>query len=183
MVSLVGLYDTNKGSYVTAELTPGTNDNVLRFAVNSAVKATISTTALSIDNVFIDDIRLSANTVNNRISGNDLIFAPNGTGTVNLNDLPFGNDNIVNPTNGALTLQSTGTGYIKFGGTYGVVIPSGVNDDRNVAPELGEVRHNTQIGYMEVFNGTIWIPAVGTLGAAPLSEVLDIMDLWSLILG
>ena len=183
MVSFIGLYDTNKGSYITAELTPGTNDNILRFGINGDVKSTINTTTMSIDNVFVDEIRLNGNTVSNRITNNDLVFSPNGTGTVDLNDIPFGNNQIINATNGALTLQSTGTGYIKFGGTYGVVIPTGVNDDRNVAPELGEVRHNSQIGYMEVFNGTIWIPAVGTLGAAPLSEVLDIMDLWSLVLG
>ena len=183
MVSFIGLYDTNKGSYITAELTPGTNDNILRFGINGAVKATINTTAFNIDDVYVDEIRLNANTVSNRIANNDLVFSPNGTGTVNLNDLPFGNNNIINTTNGALTLASTGTGYIKFSGTYGVVIPTGVNADRNLAPELGEVRHNSQLGYMEVFNGTIWIPAVGTLGAAPLSEVLEIMDLWSLILG
>jgi hypothetical protein len=183
MVSFIGLYDTNKGSYITAELTPGANDNILRFGINGTVKATISTSALSIDNVFVDNIRLNSNTVSNRVANDDLVFAPNGTGTVNLNNLPFGNNNIVNQSNGALTLQSTGTGYIKFSGTAGIVIPSGVNADRNLNPELGEVRHNTQLGYMEVFNGTIWIPAVGTLGAAPLSEVLEIMDLWSLVLG
>lgn len=183
MVSFIGLYDTNKGSYITAELTPGTNDNVLRFGVNNSVKATINSTALAIDNVFVDDIRLNGNTISNRITNNDLVFSPNGTGTVNLNSMPFTNNTIVNTTNSALTLVSTGTGYIKFGGTQGIVIPSGVNADRNDTPELGEVRHNTQLGYMEVFNGTIWIPAVGTLGAAPLSEVLNIMDLWSLILG
>ena len=183
MVSFIGLYDTNKGSYITAELNPGVNDNILRFGINGAVKATLNTTTFAIDNVFVDEIRLNSNTISNRITNNDLVFSPNGTGTVNLNNLPFGNDNIVNTTNGALTLQSTGTGYIKFGGTYGVVIPTGVNNERNLTPELGEVRHNSQLGYMEVFNGTIWIPAVGTLGAAPLSEVLDIMDLWSLVLG
>lgn len=183
MVSFIGLYDTNKGSYITAELNPGVNDNILRFGINGAVKATLDTTTFAIDNVFVDEIRLNSNTISNRITNNDLVFSPNGTGTVNLNNLPFGNDNIVNTTNGALTLQSTGTGYIKFGGTYGVVIPTGVNNERNLTPELGEVRHNSQLGYMEVFNGTIWIPAVGTLGAAPLSEVLDIMDLWSLVLG
>jgi hypothetical protein len=36
---------------------------------------------------------------------------------------------------------------------------------------------------MEVYTGTTWIPAVGTLGAAPLELVLDIMDEWALILG
>jgi hypothetical protein len=183
MVSFIGLYDTNKGSYITAELTPGTNDNILRFGINGIVKSTINSTTMSIDNVLVDNIRLNGNTINNRISGNDLIFTPNGTGLVNLNNLGFGDNSIVNSTNGALTLQSTGTGYIKFGGTLGVVIPSGDNAHRSLTPEAGEIRHNTQLGYMEVFNGTIWIPAVGTLGAAPLSEVLDIMDLWSLVLG
>ena len=183
MVSFIGLYDTNKGSYITAELTPGTNDNILRFGIDGTVKATINTTKMSIDDVYVDDIRLNGNTISNRISGNDLVFAPNGTGTVGLNNILFGNNSITNAASSALTLQSTGTGYIKFGGTFGVVLPTGVNSQRRLNPELGEVRHNTQLGYMEVFNGTTWIPAVGTLGAAPLSEVIDIMDLWGLVLG
>ena len=111
----------------------------------------------------------------------------------NLNSLSFPQNTIRNNTNSALTFNSTGVGYVKFGGTYGVVIPIGTGNpafppgtpqnQRPTVAEVGEIRHNTTLNYMEVYNGSAWIPAVGTLGAAPLSEVLDIMDFWGLILG
>jgi hypothetical protein len=193
IIPLKGIYDSDRDTYITPELTVGANDNALRFYNNGTLTTRINTTALLNNLMHIDNIRLSENTVNNRISGDDLIFAPNGTASVNLNNLSFPENTIRNNTNGPLTFNSTGVGYVKFGGTYGVVIPIGTGNpayapgtpqnQRPVTAEIGEVRHNTSLNYMEVYNGTIWIPAVGTLGAAPLGEVLDIMDFWSLILG
>lgn len=185
VIPLKGIYDSDRNTYITPELTVGANDNILRFYNNGTLTTRINTTALLNNLVYVDNISLSGNTVNNRITGDDLIFAPNGTGSVNLNSLSFPENTIRNNTNGALTFNSTGVGYVKFGGTAGVVIPTGTTAERPALghAEIGEVRHNTTLNYMEVFNGTAWIPAVGTLGAAPLSEVLDIMDLWGLVLG
>ena len=193
IIPLKGIYDSDRNTYITPELTVGANDNTLRFFNNGTLTTRINTTALLNNLIHIDNIQLSGNTVNNRITGDDLIFAPNTTGAINLNNLSFPENTIRNNTNGALTFNSTGVGYVKFGGTYGVVIPTGTGNpayapgtpqnQRPVTAEIGEVRHNTSLNYMEVYNGTIWIPAVGTLGAAPLGEVLDIMDFWSLILG
>lgn len=193
IIPLKGIYDSDRNTYITPELTVGANDNTLRFFNNGTLTTRINTTALLNNLIHIDNIRLSGNTVNNRITGDDLIFAPNTTGAINLNNLSFPENTIRNNTNGALTFNSTGVGYVKFSGTYGVVIPTGTGNpayapgtpqnQRPVTAEIGEVRHNTSLNYMEVYNGTIWIPAVGTLGAAPLGEVLDIMDFWSLILG
>ena len=185
IIPLKGIYDSDRNTYITPELTVGANDNILRFYNNGALTTRINTTALLNNVIYVDNIRLSGNTINNRISGDNLIFAPNGTGSVNLNSLSFPENTIRNNTNGALTFNSTGVGYVKFGGTYGVVIPTGTTAERPAlgTAVIGEVRHNTTLNYMEVYNGTAWIPAVGTLGAAPLSEVLDIMDLWGLVLG
>jgi len=185
IIPLKGIYDSDRNTYITPELTVGANDNILRFYNNGTLTTRINTTALLNNSVYVDNISLSGNTVNNRITGDDLIFAPNGTGSLNLNNLSFPENTIRNNTNGALTFNSTGVGYVKFGGTYGVVIPTGTTAERPAlgTAVIGEVRHNTTLNYMEVYNGTAWIPAVGTLGAAPLAEVLDIMDLWGLVLG
>jgi len=193
IIPLKGIYDSDRNTYITPELTVGANDNTLRFYNNGAVTTRINTTALLNNLIHIDNIRLSGNTVNNRITGDDLIFAPNGIGDLNLNNVSFPENTIRNNTNSALTFNSTGVGYVKFSGTYGVVIPIGTGNpayapgtpqnQRPAVAEVGEIRHNTSLNYMEVYNGTAWIPAVGTLGAAPLSEVLDIMDFWSLVLG
>jgi hypothetical protein len=193
IIPLKGIYDSDRNTYITPELTVGANDNILRFYNNGTLTTRINTSALLNNVVYVDNISLSGNTINNRVTGDDLILAPNGTGAVNLNNLSFPQNTIRNNTNGALTFNSTGIGYVKFGGTYGVVIPIGTGNpafppgtpqnQRPLTAEVGEVRHNTTLNYMEVYNGTAWIPAVGTLGAAPLAEVIDIMDLWGLVLG
>jgi hypothetical protein len=193
IIPLKGIYDSDRNTYITPELTVGANDNILRFYNNGTLTTRINTSALLNNVVYVDNISLSGNTINNRVTGDDLILAPNGTGDVNLNNLSFPQNTIRNNTNGALTFNSTGVGYVKFGGTYGVVIPIGTGNpafppgtpqnQRPLTAEVGEVRHNTTLNYMEVYNGTAWIPAVGTLGAAPLAEVIDIMDLWGLVLG
>ena len=47
----------------------------------------------------------------------------------------------------------------------------------------GETRFNNEIGYLEVYNSTDWIPALGTSGAASEETIQETMNLWSLILG
>jgi hypothetical protein len=41
-------------------------------------------------------------------------------------------------------------------GSTGVVIPTGSSATRPDAPSFGMIRYNTDIGFCEFFNGTIW---------------------------
>ena len=181
--SFTNLYDVDRNTYITPELTIGANDNILRFGVNGTVRATIDSTKLETPAMQVGNLIFSGSTINNPFSGSNINLDPNGTGSLNLNDILVKDNTITNTKDSAIVLKNTGTGYVKFAGTYGVAFPYGNNSERRLTPETGESRYNTQLNYMEVFNGTTWIPAVGTLGAAPLAEVLDIMDFWGLILG
>lgn len=181
--SFTNLYDVDRNTYITPELTIGANDNILRFGVNGTVRATIDSSKLTTPAMQVGNLIISTNYINNPFSNSDINLTPSGTGSINFNNMLVKDDTITNTLDSALVLKNTGTGYVKFNGTYGVVFPSGNTSERRDTPELGETRYNTQLEYMEVYNGTSWIPAVGTLGAAPLSEVLDIMDFWGLILG
>ena len=117
------------------------------------------------------------------MSGSDIIIQPTGTGSINTNGMLVKDSTITNTLNTPLVLAGTGIGYVKFTGTGAVVFPYGNNSQRRLTPEVGESRYNSEINYMEVYNGTTWIPATGTSGAAPLNDVIDIMDLWGLVLG
>ena len=44
----------------------------------------------------------------------------------------------------------------KFLGTEGIVMPQGTTAERPGAPELGTLRYNTQLGFMEQYNATGW---------------------------
>ena len=183
LVSFSNLYDTGRNTYVSPELTWGTNDNTLRFGVNGTVIATITETALFTNSMIIDNINIIDNHIDNIESGADLVILPNGTGYANLNGMPIRDGKIVNSTNTALVLNSTGGGYIKFGGSGAVVFPSGATSARRLLPELGETRFNTTLAYLEIFNGDTWQSAAGSTLAASEADVIEELGLWSLILG
>ena len=49
-------------------------------------------------------------------------------------------------------------------GSSGVVLPAGGSDTRPLAPVFGLMRYNTDLGKIEYFNGTAYLP-LGTAGA------------------
>ena len=67
----------------------------------------------------------------------------------------------------AKTRVSTGqiAGNLKFEGSTGIVVPKGSTADRNSSPESGEIRYNTDLAIMEIYNGTAW----GTMGPFPFA--------------
>ena len=181
-VSFYGIYDSDRNTYITPELSFGNNDKTLRFVIDGSLKATIDSSKLYHNVVDVDNVRLTNNTISNTQASNDLWILPSGTGNSNLNGIKIQNSTIKNELNTPLILSSTGIGYFKFNGG-GLVIPHGTTAERHATPEIGEIRHNTELAYMEVFNGTTWIPAIGGSGTATLDEVNEILDFYSLILG
>lgn len=94
-------------------------------------------------------------------SNDTLIFAPD-TDTLYLENLKIVNNTITNlDTANPLILQNTGIGYYNFTGNNGIVIPSGNNVERPVSPELGDTRWNTEEGYLECFDGSVYVISTG----------------------
>jgi len=168
-------------TFITPELTPGAADNTLRFGVNGTVRATLTSSAFVTNTWHISNVSISGNAISN-LTSNDLYLAPD-SGLTKINNITFDQNLIVNNTNTALTLATTGQGYVKFAGTGALVFPFGDTSERRATPELGETRFNNEIGYLEVYNSTDWIPALGTSGAASEETIQETMNLWSLILG
>jgi len=67
----------------------------------------------------------------------------------------------------AKTRVSTGqiSPFIKFDGTKGIIVPKGSTAQRNSAPESGEIRYNTDLNVMEIYNGSAW----GSMGPYPFA--------------
>jgi hypothetical protein len=76
-----------------------------------------------------------------------------GTGKVNLHNKVYIKDNTITHNNAVVPLEfgATGIGYTKFGGTRGLVIPKGTTLQRPAAAELGTIRYNSDINYIEVY--------------------------------
>lgn len=76
-----------------------------------------------------------------------------GTGKVNLHNKIYIKDNTITHNNAIVPLEmgATGVGYVKFGGTRGTVIPKGTTLQRPAAAELGTMRYNSDVNYIEVY--------------------------------
>ncbi len=137
----------------------------------------------SVTTMDVGNFRLTSNTITNRTSSDPMYLTPNGTGLTYFNGTNYIEENTIwNQTDSALTIASTGQGYVKFTGDLGLVIPTGPTLPAEGAV-TGMIRFNTDLGYVRVFNGTEWISAIGDSTSISLDDTYEIMDTWSLILG
>jgi len=93
------------------------------------------------------------------------------------------NQYIQNLSNTALTVAGTGTGYYLFAGTNGMIIPAGPDIDRRASPEIGETRWNTDLEYLECYDGAVWAVSTGG-GIEVTTEIMeDLSHVYTLMLG
>jgi hypothetical protein len=149
---------------------------------NTLTSPNVNTSTITVSSVTAGGTTFGSNTINN--TSNDIKFSTLGTGQVKFNNVAWiDNNNIQNTTNGAITLTSGGNGYIKFAGTSGMVLPVGNNNNRPINPATGAMRFNTNLGYAEIFNGSIWASVGGSSAVLSTAQVNDTMWAWDLILG
>jgi hypothetical protein len=180
-VSLTGLSDGDYNTYMTAELTPGYNDNIIRFGINGTAAGYIDTSKLYSSTFHIDNVKITNNQITNLVSGNDLEFS--ASGYIGINGVAVSNSTVTNVVNNVLTINSTGTGYVKFDGTAGIVLPSGTNSNRPATPELGQTRYNTDRSVVETWDGANWAVVSGASNAATEEEIVAETNLWAFVLG
>ena len=184
-IRLDGLYDLDENTYVTAELTPGANDNTFRFVSNGVQIADLNASRLSVIDVNVDSININNNQISATTPNTNLVLQTTGTGSIRIGNFAFRTNIITNTVNNAVTqvVQSGPDGYFKIAGTNGFVIPSGRTDQRPGQLEVGMMRFNTTDGRLEIWNGLVWIGAAGTSAGVTAAEATDITILNVLMLG
>jgi hypothetical protein len=131
--------------------------------------------------VVSDQINISSTGLGT-IQSNDPLIVTSGSGSVNLESITINGSNIVNNSNAALTLRSTGLGYVEIVGNNAFAIPVGTSDERAFS-EIGETRWNTDLGYLECFDGSVYQVATGG-GVVVTAQVMqEFADIYALILG
>lgn len=163
-IQLNGVGDVDGDTTVTAELTEGANDNVIRFNVAGTTIVDINSTRLNAPRIEVDSIIIDGNTISTTTNTN-LVLNPQGTGSVVIDNFSIRNNIITNTVaDSVTTFNNTGDGYVKIGGTYGMVIPAGGNAQRPplAFTELGQMRWNTDASRVEVFDGSNWVSAAGS---------------------
>lgn len=120
------------------------------------------------------------------LQSNDPVLLNPTTGITDIERIRFENDNVSNLDETALTLASTGIGYVRFIGSNGVIIPAGTDAERNPSPEVGDTRWNNTNpldNFLECFDGTTWNLATGAGGSISTVENYDLANAYILILG
>ena len=136
------------------------------------------------DMVISDQLRLNGLIAKiEAIQSNEDVFLNPDTGITYIERTKWQGDEITNLNNTALTLASTGAGYYNFSGTNGIVVPFGPTDDRRLTPEVGETRWNSDLQYLECWNGTQWVISTGGGEEVTVPYMDDLGNVWSLILG
>jgi hypothetical protein len=117
------------------------------------------------------------------VQSNDDIRITPFTGITTIERTQWQNNTVTNLNNSAITFASTAIGYLKYQGTNGFVIPAGDIASRRVSPEVGETRWNTELAYLECYDGSVWIVSTGAGDVVDVPAMQDLGNVYSLILG
>jgi hypothetical protein len=184
--NLGGVQSVDGKTRITPESTPGAGNNVIYFYANNNLTATIDSSKLYTIDFQTSALDITSNTISALTSNTDINFTTSGTGGVVIGNLKFTGNSITNTASNAVTVfNETGTGYVKVSGTYGVVLPWGSTAQRPglAYEETGMTRFNTDLGYVEIYNGTIWTSVAGTSSGVTSATAQDIGVQTALTLG
>jgi hypothetical protein len=172
---LGGVFDDDRDTYITAELTPGANDGVIRFYSNGSLAASLDSTGLNTPRIEIDNILIENTSISAVNTNTDMSFQANGTGSVILENFAINESTITNtaPTSNMEIVQ-TGTGYLKFGDAEGFVIPVGTSVERPATPQTGVTRFNTTDSRVEVYDGQNWVSVAGSASGISRADAEDL---------
>lgn len=142
---------------------------------------------VTVDNLITSDQVLveSPNTIKT-IQSNDALQLSSASGILSFEEFQITDNGatqeITNLLDTPTTLVHTGEGYLRFGGSNGFVVPVGTTDERT-SPEVGDTRWNTDLGYLECFDGSVYQVATG--GGRVISESImeDLGNVYALIFG
>ena len=175
-INLGGVYSDDRQTYITAELTPGANDDTIRFYANGVLVADITEQRFDAKRLEVDDIAVHGNVLETITTNADLNLRANGSGFVTVENFSFNGNTITNTVNGAVTtLKQNGSGYFKVEGSGGFVIPVGTNANRHPTPETGMMRYNSVEDRVEIYDiSNNWVSVAGATGAVTFNDAEEI---------
>lgn len=122
------------------------------YSVNLVTSSTITSSNANLTTLTAGNVRATGNTISNIVTDNDLNIALSGTGEYVFPTFRIDSGSYINHMNNSvMTFDTTATGYFKFGGSNGMVIPAGDTLQRPIVPNIGTIRYNSTLNYVEVY--------------------------------
>ena len=143
---------------------------------NDPVDSFISTTVTVSDQIYMFSNQITT------LQSNDNLFLTSSEGTVVLEDISIKNNTITNLLDSVVTLVHTGNGYLEIGGTFGFQVPAGTTAER-VGNAVGDTRWNTELDYLECFDGSVWQVSTGGGATVTTAFMEDLGHQYTLIFG
>ena len=175
---LRGIWSEDRQTYILANA-----GNDFSFVTNGNTTATLNSTELStIKLVSQDNVSIDGNTISSASTNADIQLTANGTGVVNIANFKLEGSTIHNTIAQAFKVSKTGAqGYIHFDTTLGAVIPAGSTAQRP-AGILGQTRFNTQLAYVETWDGSQWSNIAGAGGGITLDYMDELVNIYTIAL-
>ena len=179
-LSLGGIYSSDRQESID---THDTNNTIILRAAGAQV-GSIDSNSTNLHGLSTGDILFDNNLVTTTLSQSDLeLKRTTATNVVDVYDFDLKNSTFYNTSANNLTLATTNNGYVKFGGTTGLVVPAGTTAEQSSTPAEGETRYNTTEGYMETWNTEKWQRSAGE-GAEVTDVILkELVDIYTIVLG
>jgi hypothetical protein len=132
--------------------------------------------------IISSQMQISGNTITSIQSNDDLVLN-SSTGNITIESLTFNQGTITNNTASQnLVLVHTGTGYLTITDTNAIRIPAGTAAERP-GIEIGETRWNTDLDYLECFDGTTWQVATGGGVVVTPAVMEELGHIYTLVFG
>ena len=179
-VSLDGIYDTDRDTYLDL------SNNQFNFVTAGSTNHTLNGTLIE-SGGFSSDHKFSidGNIVSNDTLNGTSVLRANGTGYTEIENLKFRDSELWNWSSSNFIFNltnTTGEAFLKIDNTSGMVVPQGTTAQRPASPEVGHTRYNTQLEYLETWNGSNWINAAGEVESIATSDVEELAYVFNLIL-
>ena len=179
-VSLGGIYDTDRDTYLDL------SNNQYQFVTAGQTNHTLNGTLLESQGFSSDHkFSIDGNVVSSDESDGTSVLRSNGTGYTEIESLKFRDSELWNWSSSNFIINltnTTGNAYLKIDNTSGMVVPQGNTAQRPGSPEVGHTRYNTQLEYLETWNGSNWINAAGEVESIESSDVEQLAYVFNLIL-
>ena len=179
-LSFGGTYSSDRQTSVDAHDT----NNTIIFRSAGTTVGSIDSNSTNLHGLSTGDILFDNNTVTTTLSNSDLeLRRTTASNIVEAENFDLKDSTFLNTTNDDLILASTNNGYVKFGGSTGLVIPTGTEAQQNPSPIQGATRYNSDQGYLETWNGEKWQRSAGE--CAEVTDVIlkELVDIYAIVLG